>query len=150
MFWLLVASAPLLLLFGCVAVVGSAARTDPAPEHTILVQPSTQNPVQAHATEEPPETDNPSQPAPETTTPAIRQPLETIEDGTWVVGEDIAAGNYKVTAPVSSSCYWKIAKSGTNGDDIVENDLPGGGLPRVTLSEGQDFQSLRCGIWSKR
>ncbi|GAA3009977.1 hypothetical protein [Streptosporangium longisporum] len=146
MFWLLVAGAPLLLLFGCVAVVGSVAKTDPAPERTTLAQPSAQNPVKAR----PSETDNPSQPTSETTTPAVQQPLETIEDGTWVVGEDIAAGNYKVTAPVSSSCYWEITKSGTNGDDIVENDLPGGGLPRVTLSEGQDFQSLRCGTWSKR
>lgn len=74
----------------------------------------------------------------------------TIGDGTWVVGVDIEPGVYKAAAPVSSTCYWGIYTSGSNGDDIIANDLPGGGLPSVTLAAGQDFKSSRCGTWAKQ
>jgi hypothetical protein len=72
-----------------------------------------------------------------------------IKDGTWVVGSDIGTGTYKVTAAVTSRCYWEIDRSGTNGSDIIDNDIPGGGLPQVTLSVGQDFKSSNCGTWTK-
>jgi len=39
---------------------------------------------------------------------------------------------------------------GTNGSKIIENDIPGGGRPVVTLSPGQDFNSTRCGKWEKQ
>ncbi|MET4061750.1 hypothetical protein ABIB35_003327 [Arthrobacter sp. UYP6] len=74
----------------------------------------------------------------------------TVGDGTWVVGTDIAPGNYRTAQPVGSSCYWGIHRSGSNGSDIVDNDLPGGGHPVVTLAEGQDFKSSRCGTWEKQ
>ncbi|WP_090790786.1 excalibur calcium-binding domain-containing protein [Asanoa ishikariensis] len=83
----------------------------------------------------------PAKPAP--------KPAPTIEDGIWTVGEDIPAGTYKVTEPISGSCYWAILKSGTNGSDIIENDLPSGGLPRVTINRGQDFKTNGCGTWKK-
>lgn len=74
----------------------------------------------------------------------------TIGDGTWTVGTDIEAGTYRSTENVGSSCYWGIYQSGTNGADIVENDIPGGGRPVVALSPGQDFNSTRCGSWEKQ
>lgn len=75
----------------------------------------------------------------------------TIEDGIWTVGEDIPAGTYKVTAKVNGmDCYWSITKSGTNGSDIIDNALPTGGLPKVTLKKGQDFETNRCGTWKKQ
>ncbi|MGJ9403428.1 hypothetical protein [Arthrobacter sp. KK5.5] len=73
-----------------------------------------------------------------------------MSNGTWTVGVDIAAGTYRATEPVDSNCYWAILRTGSNGDDIVENDLPGGGRPSVNLSKGQDFKSNRCGSWSKQ
>ncbi|WP_449373997.1 hypothetical protein [Arthrobacter psychrolactophilus] len=79
-----------------------------------------------------------------------KQAANTIADGTWVVGVDIEPGNYKVKSSVGSSCYWAILATGTNGDDIIANDLPGGGLPSVTLVAGQDFKSKRCGSWIKQ
>jgi hypothetical protein len=51
---------------------------------------------------------------------------------------------------VSSDCYWEITRSGTNGSDIIENDIPGGGLPTVRLSEGQDFTNSRCGTFLRQ
>ena len=74
----------------------------------------------------------------------------TVGDGTWTVGVDIAAGTYRTTDTVGSTCYWGIYTSGTNGDDIIANDIPGGGRPTVTLSKGQDFNSTRCGTWTKQ
>lgn len=75
-----------------------------------------------------------------------------ITDGIWVVGEDIPAGTYKVTAAVDSNamCYWSITKSGSNGDNIISNDLPKGGFPKVILKNGQDFNTQDCGAWAKR
>ncbi|WP_051479128.1 hypothetical protein [Arthrobacter sp. H5] len=74
----------------------------------------------------------------------------TISDGTWTVGTDIEPGTYRSAADVGSSCYWGIYESGTNGSNIIENDIPGGGRPTVTLSAGQDFNSTRCGDWEKQ
>lgn len=77
----------------------------------------------------------------------------TIEDGTWVVGEDVPAGTYKVTEPIADpgvgGCYWAITKSGSNGGDIIQNDIPAGGRPKVVLRKGQDFSTQRCGTWAK-
>lgn len=87
-----------------------------------------------------------------TTKPAPPPPpaaKPTIEDGVWVVGEDVPAGIYKVTAAVGSDCYWSITKSGTNGSDIIDNGIPGGGLPKVTIKKGQDFETRGCGTWQK-
>lgn len=74
----------------------------------------------------------------------------TIGDGTWTVGTDIQPGTYRATDNVGSSCYWGIYATGSNGSDIIENDIPGGGRPAVTLSVGQDFNSTRCGTWLKQ
>ncbi|MGO4591565.1 hypothetical protein [Paenarthrobacter sp. 2TAF44] len=74
----------------------------------------------------------------------------TVGDGTWTVGTDIEPGTYRAAAEVGSTCYWGIYRSGSNGNDIIENDIPGGGRPVVTLSAGQDFNSTRCGKWEKQ
>ncbi|NKG21999.1 hypothetical protein [Paeniglutamicibacter terrestris] len=73
----------------------------------------------------------------------------TVSDGTWSVDDDIKPGSYRATADVGSTCYWAIYSSGSNGGDIIENDIPGGGRPTVKLSKGQDFKSSRCGSWKK-
>lgn len=75
--------------------------------------------------------------------------VPTIDDGTWVVGEDVPAGTYKVNVPVEQGCYWSITKSGSNGGTIIQNDLPVGGRPKVTIKKGQDFSTQRCGTWTK-
>ncbi|MDJ0355465.1 hypothetical protein [Paenarthrobacter sp. PH39-S1] len=74
----------------------------------------------------------------------------TFRDGTWVVGTDIEPGTYRAAAAVQSGCYWGIYQSGSNGSQIIENDVPGGGRPSVLLAAGQDFKSSRCGSWEKQ
>ncbi|WP_102508193.1 hypothetical protein [Sanguibacter massiliensis] len=72
---------------------------------------------------------------------------KSFDDGIWTVGEDIKPGRYKVTEAVGGSCYWSITRTGSNGDDIIENDIVTGGRPAVVLRTGQDFTSNRCGTW---
>ena len=89
-----------------------------------------------------------SAPAPQA--PANAGALTEIPTGTFTVGTDIAPGTYKVTALLTGDdCYWGIYKSGTNTDDIIENDALVSGLPTVTLKVGQDFSSRNCGTWKK-
>ena len=74
---------------------------------------------------------------------------DTITTGVWVVGQDIEAGTYKVTEAVPDDCYWEIS-TGEGGFDIIDNDLPGGGFPQVTLTDGQHFKSQSCGVWARQ
>lgn len=74
----------------------------------------------------------------------------SVGEGTWTVGKDIAPGSYRTSTAISSECYWKITKTGTNGSDIIENDIPTGGFPSVTLSVGQDFTNQGCGTFVKQ
>lgn len=74
----------------------------------------------------------------------------SISEGTWTVGRDVAAGTYRTKDAISGDCYWSITRSGTNGSDIVENDIPTGGFPTVTLQPGQDFTNRDCGTFVKQ
>ncbi|MGZ3472528.1 MAG: hypothetical protein ACXVA6_21405 [Isosphaeraceae bacterium] len=74
----------------------------------------------------------------------------SITDGTWTVGTDVQPGTYRTAAAVSGQCYWEITKSGSNGSNIIQNDIVQGGFPTVTLSPGQDFKTQDCGTWLRR
>lgn len=73
----------------------------------------------------------------------------TIRDGIWTVGVDIKPGTYRATS-VGSDCYWAITRAGSNGSGIINNGIPGGGNPQVTVTTGQDFGSQRCGEWRRQ
>jgi len=64
------------------------------------------------------------------------------------VGEDVAAGTYRAATPVleGQSCYW-LKSSDAEGSHIIENGLPAGGRPQVTLKKGQWFTSRDCPDW---
>ena len=70
--------------------------------------------------------------------------------GDVAVGRDVAPGTYTTSQAVTGDCFWEITRSGTNGGDIVENDIVQGGFPTVTLSAGQDFTNNRCGTFVKK
>ena len=72
----------------------------------------------------------------------------SISDGVWQVGKDIDAGTYRATSQVGSDCYWEISTD--NGDNIIQNDFPGGGYPEVTVSNGQQLKISSCGILTKQ
>jgi hypothetical protein len=74
----------------------------------------------------------------------------SVGAGTWTVGVDIEPGTYRTDAPVVGQCYWAILAAGSNGRDIISNDIVNGGFPTVTLSEGQIFENNRCGTFVKQ
>jgi hypothetical protein len=74
----------------------------------------------------------------------------SIGQGTWTVGRDIEPGTYRTREAVTRQCYWGIFRSGSNGSDIVDNDIVDGGFPTVTLREGQDFENNNCGTFIKQ
>lgn len=73
----------------------------------------------------------------------------SIGPGTWTVGVDVQPGTYRAAEAVTSSCYWGIYRSGSNGGDIIQNDVVQGGFPTVTLKDGQDFKN-GCGVFVKQ
>lgn len=79
-----------------------------------------------------------------------KKEANTIREGTWTVGVDIQPGTYRVSADITDSCYWGIYRTGSNGSDIIDNDIVSGGRPSVSLSAGQDFKTTRCGSWTKQ
>lgn len=73
----------------------------------------------------------------------------TLKDGKYyTVGTSMQAGTYQASS-TSTRCYWSITRSGTNYDDIVNNDLGATGVLSVSVAGGQDFQSHDCGDWAK-
>lgn len=75
-----------------------------------------------------------------------RAKRNSVSDGVWQVGKDIDAGTYRANDSVTDRCYWEISV----GDDVVRNDVPGGGYPQVTVSDGQQFKLQNCGTFTKQ
>ena len=73
-----------------------------------------------------------------------------VREGTWTVGVDIEPGTYRTESAVLVQCYWGIHRSGSDGSDIIDNDIGSGGFPTVALSLGQDFEISRCGTFVKQ
>ncbi len=87
--------------------------------------------------------------APPVTEPAEPAgPTTTIDEGDWTVGVDIKPGTYRTTEPVSGDCYWGIYRAGSNQSDIIDNGIPTGGRPTVTLKKGQEFTNQGCGTFA--
>lgn len=80
----------------------------------------------------------------------VEQEKNSVGNGIWTVGTDIKAGTYRTKEAVGSDCYWAVLRTGTNGSDIINNGIPGGGRPTVAVKKGQDFESSRCGTWVKQ
>lgn len=70
----------------------------------------------------------------------------SVSSGVWQVGKDIEAGTYRATSPVGDDCYWEVKA----GDSIVQNDIPGGGYPEVTVTNGQQLKIYSCGTFAKQ
>lgn len=69
----------------------------------------------------------------------------SIDSGTWMVGEDVEPGDYKVVGVAGDTCYWEISRDGT----IAENYF-GGGKPQVSLKNGDQFTTSGCPLFEKK
>lgn len=76
--------------------------------------------------------------------------VTAIQTGTYLVGTQLAAGEYQATAP-SDGCYWATLSSFT-GDlsAIIANDFVGAGPVIVDVPAGAvGFESSGCGVWTR-
>ncbi len=118
------------IAIGAVGVgIGSDDSSEPVTAHS---SPS----VEADTTEE-------ASPSPEASA--------SIEEGLWMVGEDIQPGIYRAVIPDdSASCYWERL-SGLSGslDDIIANGLgePGEQVFVSIAASDLAFNSDGCGTW---
>lgn len=72
-----------------------------------------------------------------------------FEDGTYIVGTDVAAGTY--SAPGGQFCYWeRLSGFGGEFEDIIANGTGESGQ-LVTIAEGDaGFETSGCGEWTAR
>lgn len=82
-----------------------------------------------------------------TALPAPAGPATRItSDGVYEVGVDIAAGRYK-TPGTAQTCYWRRSPI-DNSSKILENHL-GDGAAIATVKVGEQFETKRCGVWTR-
>jgi hypothetical protein len=79
-------------------------------------------------------------------------PKTSMDDGTYVVGKDIAEGAYQVSVPAGANgvhdCYWeRTGPQGTTIDNDFISFAPQ--PPVVTVHAGEGFVSRSCGSWTK-
>ena len=67
----------------------------------------------------------------------------SISDGTYKVGTDVVAGEYRLTANSGTRGYWKVTLSSGANADIVDNDNFEGST-YLTVSDGQYLTLSRC------
>ncbi len=115
-----------------VTVTADPGQPEPAPTVTVTAAPAPAKTVTVTKT---------AKPAPPAAVPAAIQ-----DDGTFLVGTDVAPGTYKSEG--GGSCYW-ARLSDTTGDGIIVN----GGFTThqiVTIKRSDKaFQTSSCGSWSK-
>ncbi|MFI9257861.1 hypothetical protein ACIGT4_09070 [Streptomyces sioyaensis] len=129
-------------LGAAVAGDGSSGRkpgAQPAPTVTV---PFTAKPVQASV----------GKPEKAAGKPAAAGPGTTVGQGSYRVGEDIAAGTYRTSGPAASGiplCHWARAKdsSGERGSIIANGTSQG--PARVTVTKGETFETSGCRRWTK-
>lgn len=86
------------------------------------------------------------------TAPPVDPRADIGGDGTFVLGEDIEAGQYRTTVPQGSAlCYWERLR-GLSGDfdDIIANGVadPGDKLTVTLAADDRAFKTQGCGAWN--
>ena len=101
----------------------------------------------APVTEIPPQTTVAAAPPVTTAPPAPTGPLTEFGEGTYKVGEDIAAGTYKSAG--GDYCYWARLKN-DSGDfgAIIANHI-GSGPARVTVKKGEFLEVSGTCVYKK-
>ena len=129
------------------AVAGSGEEEDNPKEVSAMPSPtvteSTPTP-QLQRTEAPTPT---STPIPEPT-PTLEPTPQGIGDGTYIVGQDAAPGDY--WAPGGDFCYWeRLSGFGGSLDEILANDASSGSQIVTILPADAGFSTDGCGFWQK-
>lgn len=78
-----------------------------------------------------------------TTQPVEQVTVTTLTEGTYRVGTDIEAGEYKLTANSGTKGYWEVTGSSAPDAQIIGNDNFDGNA-YVTVTDGQYLKLNRC------
>ena len=82
-----------------------------------------------------------------TTAPTSTGPVTSFGSGTYEVGVDVVAGEYRT--PGTDSCYWaRLRNNDGSSGDILDNSF-GAGPQVVTLRDGEFFENQSCGMWAQ-
>src|SRR5687768_5426454 len=83
------------------------------------------------------------------TGPITVSPTVPFNEGTFVVGTDIAAGTWQSNG-TGSSCYWERLNGfgGTFGNIIANFFGTAPGIVTISATD-QGFSSSGCGVWTK-
>jgi hypothetical protein len=152
--------ALLILCGGIASLAGDAAKDDAAivvPTEVPATSPSPESTAELDAEMQKAlgELDKQLSPSPSATPKRSQDPDPRIDGDDLVhVGEDIPAGTYRAVERISGDgpfdiCYWSKS-SDAEGSKIIDNGLPTGGRPQVTLKRGQWFKSQGCPDWRKQ
>lgn len=137
-----VCACTVLGLGAAVAGDGSSGRKPAAQPAPTVAAPFTAKPVQASV----------GKPEKAAGKAAVAGPGTTVGQGSYRVGEDIAAGTYRTGGPAAADmplCRWARTKdsSGEVGS-IIANGTPQGPA-RVTVTKGETFETNGCRRWTK-
>ena len=81
-------------------------------------------------------------------TPEPSSAFTTIEEGQWVVGEDVKPGTYR-TREASDGCYWARLKGfGGALTDIIANENANGPTIVTIAKTDKGFESTGCATWT--
>lgn len=80
-------------------------------------------------------------------TPAQPSLRTSFGDGTHVVGQTFAPGTYTTPGAGDFCLYQWLTSTGKDGEIVNQSGTKGSAT--VTLTEGEVFESMRCGTWSK-
>ena len=89
------------------------------------------------------ETEPVTQSITETTSQTTETGSTVISEGTYKVGSEIPAGEYKLTTTTSVSGYYAILKDSSGTDNIIANDNFDN-QSYVTVKDGQYLELNRC------
>jgi hypothetical protein len=78
----------------------------------------------------------------------VPTPPTSFGEGKVTVGTDALAGTYRVTLPVASGCVWALSSPNNDNRTGLGTDVIVGGIPTVTLVDGDVFVSKKCGTWN--
>jgi len=136
--WFWVGVVVVLLVIGVVAG-GNSDSSNEAASSSPTTEP----------TEEPSPTEA-ATPTPELTeAPSPEPKIPMIEDGTWLVPDEVKPGIYRALTP-SDNCYWERVKNFTGGlNSIIANGNAVGGPMLIEIAKtDKGFTSDGCGPWS--
>jgi hypothetical protein len=84
-----------------------------------------------------------------TAAPTAGGNVATIDDGTWIVGDEIRPGTYRLREP-ALFCYWaRLNGFGGGLNAIIANDnVTGYGVVTIRSTD-RGFETSGCGTWSR-